>query len=273
MSTPETAPERLSARRILALVLVGVIGGVLSGAFGVGGGIVMVPLLIWLTGMDQRRAAATSLVAIVPTAIAGAATYAANGEVDLVAALLITVGGVVGSYLGTRLLKSLPLGWLRWLFVGLMVLAAVRLLFEVPGRGEDIAIDPLVAVLLVVLGLVMGIAAGLFGVGGGIIMVPALVALFGVSDLLAKGTSLLAMIPTALTGSINNLRNRLMRPVEGLIAGLAATASSFAGVALAFLMPPEISGVLFAALLVLAAVQLSVRAVRAQRAAKAAREG
>ena len=61
MTESPASPAPSRTRRILALVLVGIIGGVLSGAFGVGGGIVMVPLFIWLLGMDQRRASATSL--------------------------------------------------------------------------------------------------------------------------------------------------------------------------------------------------------------------
>ena len=75
--TSPTAPasDRPTVRRILLLVLVGVIGGTFSGALGVGGGIVMVPLMLTLLKFDQRRAAATSLAAIVLSSISGAATY------------------------------------------------------------------------------------------------------------------------------------------------------------------------------------------------------
>ncbi|CAN5212337.1 sulfite exporter TauE/SafE family protein [soil metagenome] len=268
--TPATPPSRPATRRILALILVGAIGGLLSGAFGVGGGIVMVPLLIWLLGMDQRRAAATSLVAIVPTAIAGTIQYLVQGEVDVVAGLVVAAGGIVGSLIGTRLLRTLPLGWLRWLFIALLLLSAIRLFFEVPSRGAELVLSPLTVVLLVLVGVVMGIASGLFGIGGGVILVPVLVALFGISDLLAKGTSLLAMIPTSVTGSVSNLRAKLVSVSDGLIAGVAATAASFGGVALAFLLPPRLAAILFAVLLVGTVAQLTVRAIRAQRATPSA---
>ncbi|MBN9606211.1 MAG: sulfite exporter TauE/SafE family protein [Actinomycetales bacterium] len=268
-----TAPlDRRRPRHILSLILVGVIGGVLSGAFGVGGGIVMVPLFMWLTGLDQRRASATSLVAIVPTAIAGSISYLVNGEVDVLAALIIAAGGIGGSFIGTRLLKSLPLGWLRWLFIALMVLVAVRLFFEVPGRDGELVLSVGTVFALLAVGLVMGVASGLFGIGGGVVVVPALVAIFGISDLLAKGTSLLAMVPTALSGSFFNVRNGLVHPLDGIITGLAATAASFGGVAIAFLLPPRLSAVLFAILVLVAAAQLTVRAVRAQRAARGSRD-
>ena len=257
----------MTVRRILLLLLVGAIGGFLSGMFGVGGGIIMVPLFVLLCGLDQRHASATSLVAIVPSAISGAVQYAVAGHLDLVAGLLIAAGGVAGSLVGTRLLKTLPLGWLRWLFIALLVVTAVRLLFEVPSRGADVVLTPGTIAALVVLGLVMGVASGLFGIGGGVIAVPVLITLFGASDLIAKGTSLLAMIPTALTGSIANARNGLVRPLDGIIAGVAATAASFGGVAVAFLLSPQLASILFAVLLIVAITQMVLRAVRDHRKA------
>ena len=248
--------------RVLALIAVGAVGGLLSGAFGVGGGIIMVPLLMWLVRMDQRRAAATSLVAIVPGAIAGCIQYLVQGEVDVTAGLIVAAGGVAGSLVGTKLLRTLPLGWLRWLFIALLVLVAVRLFFEVPSREADLVFSPAVVIALVGVGVVMGIASGLFGIGGGVILVPVLIAFFGLGDLLAKGTSLLAMIPTAVAGSASNLRAGMVRLSDGLIAGAAAVVASFGGVALAFLLPPQVAVILFAVFILIVVVQLVVRTLR-----------
>ena len=252
----------LNVRRVVALVLVGIVGGVLSGLFGVGGGIVMVPLLIMLAGMDQRRASATSLVAIVPTSIVGAISYGVAGHVDLVAGIAISAGGIVGSLIGARLLRTLPIGWLRWLFIALLIVVAIRLFFEVPGRGAGIGYSWYAVAGLVALGLVMGVASGLFGIGGGVIVVPVLVALFGASDLLAKGTSLLAIVPASVTGSIANVRAHLVSPVDGLLVGVPAALASFGGTALAFLLPPQLSTNLFAILILAAVAQMVYRAVR-----------
>lgn len=257
--------EPFTPRRVLLLLLVGACGGLLSGALGVGGGTIMVPLMIWLLGFDQRRAAATSLAAIVPTAIAGSAGYLVNGELDLAAAILIAVGGIVGSLIGTRLLRTLPLGWLRWMFIALLVLVAVRMFFVLPSRGADLELSPGIIAGLIGLGLVIGIAAGLFGIGGGVIIVPVLVTVFGVSDLVAKGTSLLAMVPTAATGTVANARAGMVRVSEGLIMGAAAVLASFGGVALAFLLPPRVSAVVFGVFMLLIAIQLAVRAIRLRR--------
>jgi uncharacterized membrane protein YfcA len=247
------------------MLLVGALGGLLSGAFGVGGGTIMVPLMIWLLGFDQRRAAATSLAAIVPTAIAGSIGYLVSGELDLVAALLIAAGGMAGSLIGTRLLRTLPLGWFRWMFIVLLVLVAVRMFFEIPSRGADLVLGTGVIAGLVGLGLAIGIAAGLFGIGGGVIIVPVLVSLFGVSDLIAKGTSLVAMIPTATTGTVANARAGMVRLSDGLIIGAAAVLASLGGVALAFVLPPRLSAVLFGAFMLVVAVELAHRALKARR--------
>ncbi|TPW72240.1 sulfite exporter TauE/SafE family protein [Schumannella sp. 10F1B-5-1] len=262
--TPETAAVS-PARRWIGLLAVGLIGGFLSGLFGVGGGIVMVPLLTTVLCFDQRRAAATSLAAIVPTAIAGTISYGIGGQVQLVGAALIGVGGIVGAQLGSRLLRRLPLGWLRWLFVALLAVVAVRTLLEVPARGGELAITPFSALGLIAVGLVMGIASGLFGIGGGILVVPVLIALFGANDLLAKGTSLAAMILTALSGTIANVRAHLVRPVDGLVVGVAAVAASFPGVALAFGLPPLVANLLFAVLVAVSAAQIVIAALRDRR--------
>ena len=136
-----------------------------------------------------------------------------------------------------------------------------------PVRGGDtmIEFDVLPILGMIALGVVIGIASGLFGIGGGVIMVPAFIALFGMGDLVAKGTSLAVMIPTAISGTVANTRAGIVDLRVALVVGIPATLASFGGVAIAFLLSPEWSASLFAALMVIAAVQLAVRAVRLSR--------
>src|SRR4029079_7021899 len=103
---------------------------------------------------DPGLAWAPSLVAIIPASIAGSLTYLAQGQVDVLASLFLGVGGVVGAYFGTRLLRRLPLGLLRWLFVALLVVVAIRMLLVVPPRGDGhIEITWVTALLLIAVGL------------------------------------------------------------------------------------------------------------------------
>jgi uncharacterized protein len=255
--------------RRVALLIVGLVGGLMSGLFGVGGGIVMVPMLASIAGLDHRRAAATSLAAIVPTSIAASIGYAANGAIDLVAAVLIGVGGIAGSQLGSRLLRRLSVRWLRWLFLALLLIVAVRMLLEVPSRSGHIALTPLSIGGLVLLGLAMGVASGLFGIGGGVLAVPVLIAAFGAGDVVAKGVSLAAMVLTALAGTVANWRARLVDPVDGAIVGIAAVVTTYAGVALSFALPERLASILFVALLVVSAAQLVIAGIREARAGRA----
>jgi uncharacterized membrane protein YfcA len=229
----------------------------------------MVPLLIWLTGMDQRRASATSLAAILPSVVIGSIGYLAHSEVDLVAAIALGTGTVPGALIGTRLLRVLPLAALRWGFVVLLVVIALRLILVETDRGGEVSMTPLTIVLLVLVGVLTGIASGLFGVGGGVIMVPVLVAGFGAGDLVAKGTSLVAMIASSTVGTLANSRAKLVDLRAALVVGAGGVAASYLGVLVALAMPARLSAVLFGALLLITAAQLSVRAIRAQRASRA----
>jgi uncharacterized protein len=255
------------ARPIAALILIGVAGGLLSGMFGVGGGVILVPLLVTFGGLDQRHASATSLLAILPTAIAGSITYAVNGEIDYIAAGILAVGAVSGAFIGTALLRRISVVWLRWIFIGMLVLVAVRMLLLDPQRGDPLPLTPWLVVGYLALGLVMGVASGLLGVGGGAIAVPGMVALFGISDLIAKGTSLLVMIPTTISGSIANRRAGLVDVPTALIVGAAAAVASVAGAQIAIALPARIAAIAFAVFLFAVAIQLSVRAIRAGRSA------
>lgn len=244
---------------ILLLLSIGVIGGLFAGLFGVGGGFIMVPLMLLWLRFDQRRASATSLLAIVPPAALSAGLYGTQGQVDVLAAATIAVGALAGAQLGALLLRRLPLVWLKWIFIAGLAATVVRLLLNVPQREGTIDYGVAAVIGLIALGLAMGIVAGLLGVGGGIIAVPALIALFGMGDLLAKGTSLLALIPGALLGTLANRRAGLLQVRDGLLMGGAAAASSFGGVALAFWLPAQISAWLFAALLGVVIIQLALR--------------
>ena len=115
------------ARRTGLVLLTGAGAGFLSGLFGVGGGLVIVPALMTVLGISQRRAAATSLAAIVLTAAVGSVSYGARGEVSLLAAGLLVVGALVGAQAGVLALRRLPEWTLPWIFIGFAVLVVVSM--------------------------------------------------------------------------------------------------------------------------------------------------
>ena len=130
-SVHEAAEPRIARTRLLnpQLVTIGLAGGVLSGLLGVGGGIVMVPLLVLWAGYAQRDAHAMSLGAIVPISVAGVLTYGVAGQVRLPEAIALAVGAVAGARVGAGLLSRLGDRPLKLAFGSFLI--AVALLMAV----------------------------------------------------------------------------------------------------------------------------------------------
>jgi uncharacterized protein len=259
-----TDPPGRNGTTITRSGLVGLIAGALSGLFGVGGGIVIVPGLTGLAGMPQRLAHGVSLGAIVPIAASGVAGYLLGGEVDVVLGAYLVGGSLVGTWIGTSLLAVLPQRTLRLAFAAALVVTGARFLVAPGGVAEPgAALLPDVAAIGV--GLFAGIASGLLGVGGGIVMVPAMMLLLGMSDVTAKGTSLLVILPTAVLGTWRNRHH-------GNTDLRVAAAVGFGGVVTAFLasqvslgLDPTLSAVLFGMLLAVVGIRMLVLDVLAQR--------
>ena len=114
--------------RLVRAGAIGVVAGVMSGLLGVGGGIVMVPLLVPLSALSQHESHATSLAAIAPIAAVGAARFTAAGAVDGRVAILLAAGSLVGAPLGATLLHRASEATLRLVFGGVMVAVGIGLL-------------------------------------------------------------------------------------------------------------------------------------------------
>jgi uncharacterized membrane protein YfcA len=107
------------------------------------------------------------------------------------------------------------------------------------------------------IGVLAGIAAGMLGIGGGVLFVPALVILLGLGQVDAEATSLLAIVPVAAVGAWRQYRYGNVRVREGLLLGLVAIPAAVAGVAIVNLVPERAVEIAFAALLVVVAAQLA----------------
>ncbi|HEV2593150.1 MAG TPA: sulfite exporter TauE/SafE family protein [Gaiellaceae bacterium] len=112
----------------MKLVGIGLVSGFFGALFGVGGGIVIVPLLMLLLAFGQRRASATSLAAILVSSVAGAVTYAFHGDVKPGAAAAIGIPAVIGVLAGTAIQQRVPVQKLSYGFALLLTLVGVRLL-------------------------------------------------------------------------------------------------------------------------------------------------
>lgn len=208
-ASPERIPD-IRRFRVTAFVL-GWVAGLLSALLGIGGGLIMVPGMALLLHLRQQRAVATSLAVIIPTALIAAYRYHQEAVekgapgLDLAVIGWLALGGVFGGVLGAIIANLIGAKQLRRVFgvfvilVGLVMLTRLN---QVTGMGARVPMDALRAAQMVGLGTLVGVLSGLLGVGGGLVMVPALALLLGYDQHLAQGTSLAVIIPVSLSGTL-----------------------------------------------------------------------
>jgi uncharacterized membrane protein YfcA len=244
--------------------------GAFAGLLGVGGGILLVPYLVLVRGVAQKSAQATSLVMLSMAATTGTITYAWGGSVAWLPGAVIAVGGVGGALLGAVAVQRAPDHRIQAVFGLLLVLAAVRLLWPQADGAHQLAADlppPTAGLVLGYLaaGLAMGLLSALFGVGGGILLIPVLVAFFDYGQQLAAGTSLAVMVPIGLVGALRLTRPGYTRWAQGARFGLGAMAGAVVGAAIALAVSGFALRLVFAAVMVAVGVQMTVRGWRAGR--------
>lgn len=246
--------------------LAGFVAGLAGGLFGVGGGILLVPMLTGAFALTQHQAHGTSLAAIGATAIAGLAVYAAHGQVAWLTGAIMAVTSMLCARLGARLAARTSHAALARAFAVFLVLVALRMLWKAPaGAGAPALAGPAGAAAALGVGAAVGLLAGYMGVGGGILAVPAFTLLFGASQQVAQGTSLALILVTAPVGAIEHHRhgNVVPRIVPWLAAG-ALVGAPLASL-LALRLPQSVLARGFAIFLVANAVHTWVRASRASR--------
>jgi uncharacterized protein len=204
---------------LLSLIF-GALVGLSLGLTGGGGAIFAVPLLVYGLGVDPREAIAISLAAVGTTSFVGFVHRLILREVELPSGLLFAVAGMFGAPAGTWIATLIPDAVLLLLFAGLMVIIAVRLLQQASlsvgdncttSNAQDgptcrrdtegvLILNSRCAVLLLLAGLFTGVLSGLFGVGGGFVIVPALVLYSRMSIHRAVATSLMVISLVSLSG-------------------------------------------------------------------------
>jgi uncharacterized protein len=246
-------PPPPNAARFSTAAIIGLAAGLLGGLFGVGGGLIIVPGLVGLAGMDRRLAHGTSLAATLPIATASLLTYSARDNVDWAVAAFLAIGAIAGAVAGTHLLQVLPKRLLTIIFVITVLVTAVRLGSGTTSTGRD-DLTIAMALLFITIGFLTGTLAGLLGIGGGIVMVPAMVVLLGMTPVVAKGTSVAVIVPTAIMGTVRNRRYANTDLRVAAVIGLFGVVSAVIGGLVADTLSDRVSNVMFATLLLIVAV-------------------
>lgn len=244
-------------KTIIISLVIGITAGTFGGLLGIGGGIVMIPLMVEVLKFSQHKAHGTSLMALVFTGIGGSITYALNGAIDIMAAGLLALTAVITAPLGARYAHVLSEKHLKKYF-GIFLIFCAVLLFLKPhlaGFAGGFASVYTKPIILLTTGAITGFLSGMMGVGGGTIMIPVLVILAGFSQHVAQGTSLLVMVPAGGIGAFTHWKmgNVASEILYGLIPGIIL--GTFLGGNIANIIPNDILRLIFALMITILGIR------------------
>lgn len=236
---------------------IGAAGGLFGSLVGLGGGVVVIPLLVAFAGLTQHQAHATSLVGVVFTGLLGSLAYAGGEAIDWAVVPYIAAAATLMAIVSAAYAPRVDAARLKRIFGVVLIVAAVLLPFSADLVGPGVA-GLLRLPGLIALGALAGTLSGLLGIGGGSLVVPLLVLVFGFDQHTAQGTSLAMMIPAGVAGLFVHLRNRqvALRIVVGLSLGVAVGA--YLGGRFALYLPELPLQLIFGAVLIWTGVRYLV---------------
>jgi len=231
--------------------------GFAGGLLGIGGGLIAIPVLAWLYGMDQHLAQGTALVMIVPNVLIGFWRYHQKHRIDLRAVAAISVFSMVAAYVAGRLASGIDAGVLRIAFALFLVALALYfgqgVLRRAHAQAEAPAPRPMTRSALPLLGIASGAMSGIFTIGGGLVVVPALVGLFRMEQTRAQGTALALVVPSSAIALFAYTQEQHVAWSVGVPMAVGGVLSVSAGVALAHRFPQARLRLLFCAVLLVTA--------------------
>lgn len=211
---------------IAELILVGIFIGSMSGFFGIGGGMILVPILLVL-GFDTKDAIGISIVQMVFSSIYGSYLNHKKGSLIIGEGIFVGFGGFIGGYIGGYVTQFMSDIVLQFLFLGLLLFALFRLFFS-KNHEDDETTKTLNKALLFGIGLGIGIFSITLGIGGSIILTPLLVGLLHYPIKKAVSAGLFFVVFSSVAGMISRLSTGTIDFSNGLIVAVA----SLVGVAL-----------------------------------------
>ncbi len=248
-----------------AAALSGAVVGLFLAVFGGGGSVLAAPLLLYFVGLaDAHLAIGTSAAGVALNAMTGLAGHARAGRVKWPCASLFAVTGAAGAFAGSSLAKQVDGQHLLLFFALAMVLIALSMLRKPRSEGDlAVRLDGRLALRLAPMGLGAGFAAGFFGIGGGFLIVPGLMAATGMTLMHAQASSLLSVAVFGASTSANYAVSGLVDwpIVLAMVVGGAAGTAIGLPIARRLGERAALGRRLFAGLIILVAIYVAVRAI------------
>ncbi len=117
-------------KNIVIKIIIGFIAGIISGLFATGGGMIIVPAFIYFLNMEDRKARATSIFCILPMVITSSFFYYKSDFIDWKISILCAIGGLIGGYIGAKLLKKIPIKYLKFIFILFLIYTSYKMIFS-----------------------------------------------------------------------------------------------------------------------------------------------
>ena len=241
---------------VIYLVLGGALGA-LGGLFGIGGGLIAIPVLVLFFGLNQQHAQGTALVMVVPNVLVGLWDYARRGSVDRRVAILLAACAVSFTFLGALYATHVAGPGLRYGFAAFVAAIAVMFGYRAVRATTAGARTPRLAWgWTAIVGALGGVLSGLFSVGGAVFAVPILSMLFGYTQTEAQGLSLALVAPGTLVGIATYAFSGDVDWSIGIPLAIGGTACVRFGVALAYRLPERTLRLLFCGMLAVTSIAL-----------------
>ncbi len=205
---------------IIELILVGIFIGTMSGFFGIGGGMILVPILLVL-GIDIKDAIGISIVQMVFSSVYGSYLNHKKGSLVVGEGIFVGLGGFLGGYIGGYVTQSISDAVLQFTFMGLLLFALFRLFFS-PNHEDDSQTKSLNKGLLFTIGVGIGIFSMTLGIGGSIILTPLLVGLLHYPLKKAVSAGLFFVVFSSVAGMISRLSSGSIDFSNALIVAVAS---------------------------------------------------
>lgn len=254
---------------IIILGFIGILAGIMSSLFGIGGGIIMVPAMIFVLNYSLIQANGTSLAALMmPVGIFAVLTYYKKGYLDIKIASIFAMGLLFGVYFGAKLaiilstnilkpLYGIFLLWISWKFFDGTKIVKKRL--NILHQSNDNKINNTSIYIVISIALFTGIISGLFGIGGGLIMVPFMISILKFEYKKAVGTSLAALLlPVALPGVITYYNSGLINITSSLILASGIIIGTLFGMKISLTISNEKIKRIYAIFLIIIALQFII---------------
>ena len=244
---------------VVIYLLLGVVFGYLGGLFGIGGGLIGIPVLGVFFGYTEQVAQGTAMVMIVPNVLLGLWNYIRKIGLDARLALTLAVTAVPFTYIGAHVATVLPSAPLRVAFGIFIAAIAAQMFWRTFGPKGLHAPRTFPWPFAGVVGAIGGTLSGVFSVGGAVFSVPAMSALFGLSQVAAQGMGLALVAPGTVVSIITYASAHDVNWIPGIALAAGGVISVPHGVNLAKRLPEKILRGLFAVLMLAAAVGLIVK--------------